>query len=82
MKELSPTINKRGFLYRQEFASDKGYIYSQTLNGVLLGYEVFLRKENTHFNCVSFPGDNAFGVWAWTTKTLERAKQKLTERIV
>ena len=74
MKELDKEIKKRGFVYIQEFAGTSGYVYRQVLNGVTVGFEAFLRKENKQFNCISFPGDCAFGIWAWTTKTLDRAK--------
>jgi len=77
MKELDKEIKKRGFCYIQRFADTSGYVYEQSLNGVTVGFEAFLRKENTQFNCVSFPGDNAFGVWAWSTKTFERALERL-----
>ena len=77
MKELDKEIKRRGFVYIQEFADTSGYVYRQVLNGVTVGYESFLRRENSQFDCVSFPGDNAFGVWAWSTKTLEKAKSYL-----
>lgn len=77
MKELDQVIKKRGFVYTQLFADTSGYIYRQDLNGVTVGFEVFKRKENTQFNCVSFPGDNAFGIWAFTTFTFERANEIL-----
>jgi len=73
MKELNLLIKKKGFIYTQAFKNEKGYIYKQQLNGIELGFEVFYRTENTKFNCISFPGDNAFGVWAWSVKTFDRA---------
>jgi len=77
MKELDKEIKRRGFIYIQELATTSGYVYRQVLNGVTVGFEVFLRKENKQYNCVSFPGDNAFGVWAWSCRTLELAKSHL-----
>jgi hypothetical protein len=77
MKELDQVIKKRGFVYTQLFADTSGYVYRQDLNGVTVGFEAFLRKENTQFDCVSFPGDNAFGVWAWSCKTFDLAKGHL-----
>jgi hypothetical protein len=74
MKELELVIKKRGFVYKQVFKNDTGYIYEQIFNGNVIAYESFLRKENKMFNCISYPGDNAFGLWAWTCKTFERAK--------
>lgn len=77
MKELDKEIKKAGFVYIQEFSDTSGFVYRQVLNGVTVGFEAFLRKENKIFNCVSFPGNNAFGVWAWSCKTFDRAKSKL-----
>ncbi len=73
MKDLAKDIKRGGFDYSQVFNGPKGYVYSQTAKGRLIGFEAFLRKENTQFNCISFPGDNAFGIWAWSTRTLEKA---------
>ncbi len=73
MKELDLVIKKKGFIYTQVFKNELGYIYKQELNGSEIAFEVFYRKENTQFNCVSYPGDNAFGLWAWTVKNFDRA---------
>jgi hypothetical protein len=77
MKNLEKEIKKSGFTYIQVFADTSLFIYSQHSNGLLIGYIVFKRQENTQFNCVSFPGDNAFGLWAWQTWSLDRAKSYL-----
>lgn len=81
-KELDKVIKRRGFVYIQEFAGTSGYVYRQEFNGQIVGFEAFLRKENSQFNCVSFPGDNAFGIWAWTTKTLEGALAKIQTKSI
>lgn len=73
MKELDLEISKGGFIYKQVFKNAKGYIYSQDRNGIFIGYESFLRMENTQYNCVSFPGNEAFGKWAWSTQIYEKA---------
>jgi len=77
MKDLDKEIKKAGFTYIQVFADTSWYIYSQHLNGQEVGYIVFRRKENSKFNCVSFPGDNAFGLWAWQTWSFELAKSHI-----
>jgi hypothetical protein len=77
IKELSKHIKKNGFDYTQIEATDKGYIYSQSYEGEIIAYEVFERRINTYFECVSFPGNEAFGAWAWTYKNLETAQRKL-----
>lgn len=78
MKDLDLLITRRGFRYTQVFKNDKWYIYKQQdQNGNNLAYEVFYRKENIRFDCVSFPGDEAFGLWAWSCTTLDRALKRL-----
>lgn len=42
-------------------------------------YEVFKRRENTMYNVVSYPTDKAFGIWAWTTESLDRAIEIFNE---
>jgi hypothetical protein len=77
MKELEIELRKNGFLYRQVFKNENGYVYEQILNGKPIAYEAFFRKENTQFNCVSFPGNEAFGTWAWSCRTIEKAIERL-----
>jgi len=79
MKELEIELTKNGFDYRQILKNDKAYIYSQSLNGKIIAYEVFEHKVNEYYNCVSFPGNGAFGVWAWTYHNLENAKSKFNQ---
>ena len=66
----------KGYTFTQIRVTDKGFIYSKELNGSL-SYEVFKRKENKRFDCISYPTSNSFGVWAWDCKTLERAEEIL-----
>lgn len=73
MKELDKDIKKAGFTYIQEFADTSWFIYSQYLKGEKVGHIVFRRVKNTHYDCISFPNDKAFGRWAWQTWTYERA---------
>lgn len=79
MKELDSefigTGQVRGFKFKRELFNDRAFIYSVTTE-TETHYEVFLRKENTQFNCVSYPSDKAFGIWAWTYKTWEQAYNK------
>lgn len=65
----------RGFLFKCLLMSDNAYLYSVTTEGGV-HYEVFERKENKQFNCVSYPKSNSFGVWAFTTIDLEKALAK------
>ncbi len=77
MKQLNSEIRKNGFTYKQVAKTDKGYIYCQIMNNKIIAYEVFEHKENKLYNTVSFPGNEAFGLWAWTYRTLDEAKNKL-----
>ena len=78
MKELAKQFKKRGFDYTQVEANQYGYIYS-FWDGHITRYEAFERKENTQFDCISFPGDEAFGTWAYACPTLETAQHKLKQ---
>ena len=80
MKQLQQQFQGRGevkgYTFTQIRVTDKGFIYSKELNGSL-SYEVFKRKENKRFDCISYPTSNSFGIWAWDCKTLERAEEIL-----
>ncbi len=77
MKGLNKYIKKYGFDYHQEVANDFGYIYRQVDEGKIVAFEVFQKKENKKYDCISFPGPEAFGFWAWSCRTLEDAKKRL-----
>jgi hypothetical protein len=57
-------------------SSDLGYIYEVCAPEGGRWYEVFTRRINTRFGSVSYPNSNAFGVWAWTYRTLDKAEEK------
>ena len=42
-------------------------------------YEVFKKRLNRRFGTVSYPTDKAFGIWAWSCMSLERARERLNE---
>ena len=82
MKELKESfIGKgqvRGFEFTQVKKTEFGYIYKvDTKNSIC--YEVFHRKENSRYNCISYPSNKAFGVWAWTTNNINKAKSILED---
>lgn len=79
MKELELSIRKNGFDYEQVARTAFGYVYSQRSEGKIIAYEVFRRKENTQFNCISFPGNEAFGSWSWTYKNITEALHRLNQ---
>lgn len=82
MKQLEKVFIGRGqvkgFIFTQINKSEKAYIYEVNL-GESVHYEVFKHKENKHFNCVSYPSDKSFGLWAWTCKTLDRTIVRFEE---
>jgi hypothetical protein len=69
--EFRGTGEVRGFTFVQVEKSDKGYIY-EVLDSGRLHYEVFRRKVN-QFGGVSYPKAKSFGLWAWSTRSLEKA---------
>jgi len=80
MRELKEYFSGRGqvsgYVFNQIRATEWGFVYEVKGSGTI-HYEVFKRFENTLYNCISYPTDKAFGKWAWTCTTLERALQKL-----
>tara|TARA_R110002020_G_scaffold473167_2_gene702053 strand:+ start:626 stop:907 length:282 start_codon:yes stop_codon:yes gene_type:complete len=82
MKELKEYFSGRGQVKEYVFnqISQTKHVYLYEVRGKdTIHYEVFKRVENTMYDCVSYPSDKAFGVWAWTCLTLERAKEKFNE---
>ena len=55
----------KGFIFTQIKKSEYAYVY-EVDNGTRKYYEVFFRKENKQFYCVSYPSSKAFGLWAWS----------------
>lgn len=82
MKELELNfIGKgqvRGFKFTQVKKNEFGYIYKIEDFG-RVWYEVFKRKENVRYMCISYPTNKSFGVWAWTTPKLDKAENILED---
>ena len=68
----------RGYLFTQIRQTDKAFIY-EVSSGDRKYYEVFKRVENHRFACISYSTSKAFGIWAWTYSTLEKAIKKFDE---
>lgn len=76
MKQLPQTVTKSIFTYELTARTEKVAIYAQRIseNGKLVGHEVFIipkyQDREIHGTVVpaheGFPGDNAFGVAAWS----------------
>ena len=83
MKQLQKQFEGRGevkgYSFNQLFATDKAYIYALSDENGISHYEVFKHVENTQFNCISYPRSNSFGIWAWCTKSIERAMDKFNQ---
>jgi hypothetical protein len=83
MKELQKEFEGRGevkdFHFSQKEASNKAYVYEVSGNENSKHYEVFKRKENTYYDCVSYPTSKAFGIYAWCYKSKEKAISKYNE---
>jgi hypothetical protein len=74
----------KGFEYRRMKRGENAIIYEQRWNGILIAFEVFKIRSHDAFTLAgreipaaeSWPGDNAFGVWAWSVKTFKRALER------
>ena len=89
-KEFTGVGEVRGFLFTQVANNEDGYIYKVSIENSH-HYEVFKRKISKTFKMgadlsreitgekVSYPTSKAFGVWAWSCLTLEKAIVKLND---
>lgn len=64
--------------FTQIYASKAGFCYLRRFVGRKY-FEVFRRKENSQWNCISYPGNESFGYWAWCYVDVEKAKDKIHE---
>ena len=80
MKQLQQQFQGRGevkgYTFTQIRVTDLGFIYSKELNGSL-SYEVFKRKENKRFDCISYPTSNSFGVFILSPIMVKHCSVKL-----
>lgn len=89
MKELEKEFigigEVKGFRFKQIFANKYAYMYQVKHPDVHeVYYEVFERKINEQYGCISYPKSKAFGIWAWCITDYDRAKEKfakLTARV-
>lgn len=87
MKKLPLKTTKHSFDYEQVYRSEGVAIYSKSEKGKLHTYEVFEIKSHNGFKVSgkyiepseTFPHNEAFGKYAWTYPTLDRAKAKANE---
>lgn len=87
IKKLPETVRKNGFAYQLVKRDDKKCMYAQH-NGMgrVIAYEVFktklgsphpkaLEDVKNYDKVERFPGDEEFGVRAWTYCSLEKAEE-------
>lgn len=87
MKTLPEKIRKNGFEYTQILRGNRSCIYEQKVHENRCDYEVFLiktRPERKIQNKIietneRFPHDEAFGLWAWTYKSYDKALEKFNK---
>jgi hypothetical protein len=76
MKNLEQNIigkgEVKGFLFTQMQISSKLYLYKVNTS-TTIHYEVFKRKQKTNSKRHCFPTSKAFGIWAWTYESYEKA---------
>ena len=66
MKELDLIIKKGAKVFKQIESSPRACIYKvRDIETDHVYYEVFERRYNRRFKCISYPTDKAFGKWAW-----------------
>jgi hypothetical protein len=65
----------KGFIFTQIKKSEKAYIYKVD-TGTSTHYEVFRHRENTQYNCVSYPSNKQFGITAWSCSNLDKAIER------
>lgn len=68
----------KGYLFTQIRKTNRAFLYEVSL-GSSKYYEVFIKKENSRYGCISYPTSNGFGIWAWTYILLDEAIKKFHE---
>lgn len=83
MKRLAETFEGRGEVRGHVFTKvkegAKAYIYHVQITPTIEVFEVFKHKENTQYDCVSYPTSAAFGVWAWSISDRTKAEAKFNQ---
>ncbi|MEZ4840657.1 MAG: hypothetical protein R2821_03880 [Flavobacteriaceae bacterium] len=77
-KQFTGKREVKGYLFTQISKTDKAFLYEVSSGGTK-HYEVFFKKINHRFACVSYPTSKAFGIWAWTLMNMESAIRKFNQ---
>lgn len=64
----------RGFQFTQIKCSNSAFLFEVRAFRRKY-YEIFERRINSQYGNVSYPSAKAFGVWAWTTSSFEKAQE-------
>ena len=82
MKQLESNFIGKGEVRGDHFSllgmTDRAFIYQRTGCGVI-HYEVFQKKLNSRFGCISYPTSRGFGIYAWTYGDLRAAIKKYNQ---
>lgn len=62
----------KGYVFSKEKQSHKAYLFKVN-TGTSIYYEVFKRKAKTNSIRDCFPTSKAFGTWAWTFTSYDKA---------
>jgi len=81
---LKPTVRKNGFTYTQVCRGARSCVYAQHVTPIVTYYEVFLIKVSQECYIDGklietrerFPGNEDFGLTAWTYRSLKEAEEK------
>ena len=63
-----------GYMFTQLEKGSNSYLYEvRNEDNDDIHYEVFKKKINTQYDCISYPRSKSFGIWAWTKMSLADA---------
>ena len=87
VEKLPLKLRKNGFNYTQVCRGWRSFVYEQLITPEIKYFEVFelrIQPEREKFGKLyptkeRFPGNEDFGVWAWTCRTLEKAMERFNE---
>ena len=70
----------KGFKFTQIKKTEYAYLYQvEDYSTNRMRYEVFKRRINKRYECVSYPKSKSFGLWAWSIFNYQKALQKFEE---
>jgi len=87
IEKLPLKLRKNGFSYTQVCRGWRSFVYEQSVTPEIKYYEVFELRIQPECEIKGyfypakerFPGNEDFGKWAWTCRTLERAMERFNE---